>query len=76
MLLSWLMDLSPAELRGSATSVMFAGQSGLAVVMPLLGGAVADRFGLVAVFYLIAGIILLANLLLVAMPPNDGPAAA
>jgi MFS family permease len=74
VLLAWLMDLSPAELRGSATSVMFAGQSALAVVMPLLGGLIADRFGLVHVFYLIAGIILLANLLLLAMPPNDTPA--
>jgi MFS transporter, FSR family, fosmidomycin resistance protein len=76
VLLAWLMDLAPAELRGSATSVMFAGQSALAVVMPLLGGLVADRFGLLYVFYVIAGIILLANGLLFAMPPNDAPAPA
>jgi MFS transporter, FSR family, fosmidomycin resistance protein len=76
VLLAWLMDLAPAELRGSATSVMFAGQSALAVVMPLLGGLVADRFGLLYVFYVIAGIILLANALLFAMPPNDAPAPA
>jgi MFS family permease len=71
VLLAWLMDLAPADLRGSATSVMFAGQSALAVAMPLVGGLVADRYGLTEVFYLIAGIILLANILLMVMPPND-----
>jgi MFS family permease len=76
VLLAWLMDLSPPELRGSATSLMFAAQSALAVAMPLLGGLVADRYGLLHVFYLIAGILLLANALLFLMPPNDAPAAA
>jgi MFS family permease len=76
VLLAWLMDLSPPELRGSATSLMFAAQSALAVAMPLLGGLVADRYGLLHVFYLIAGILLLANALLFLMPPNDAPAGA
>jgi len=74
IMLAWLMDLSPAELRGSSTSVMFAGQSALAVTMPLLGGAVADRYGLLAVFYLITGILLLANVLLLLIPRDDPPA--
>jgi MFS family permease len=71
VMLAWLMNLAPAELRGSATSLMFGAQSALAVLMPLLGGLVADRYSLVEVFYLIAGIMLLANVVLVLLPRDE-----
>lgn len=76
VLLAWLMNLSPPELRGSSTSLMFGAQSALAVAMPLVGGLVADAYSLVQVFYVIAGIMLLANGLLLLLPPDDSPAAA
>jgi MFS family permease len=65
---SWMMDLAPADLRGSATSLLFGTQSALSILIPVLGGAVADHFGLTQVFYLIAGIMLLANMAVVFLP--------
>ena len=59
---SWMLDLTPANLGGSATSLMFGMQSGLAVVMPIIGGVLADQYGLKSVFYFIAGAMLAANL--------------
>lgn len=58
---SWLMDLTPGHLAGTATSLLFGMQSALSVLVPTVGGIVADSWGLSAVFYLLAGIMLLAN---------------
>lgn len=62
---SWMMDLAPQELRGSATSVLFGMQAALSTVVPILGGAVADIWGLTEVFYLIAALMLVANAMVV-----------
>ena len=40
---------------------MFGMQSGLAVAMPIIGGMIADIYGLKAVFYFIAAAMLAAN---------------
>ena len=71
---SWLMDLTPRQLSGSATSLMFGTQAGLSALLPIVGGFVADRYGLAAVFYLLAGTIFVANLLVYALPA-DRPAS-
>lgn len=65
---SWMMDLVPPSFAGSATSLMFGVQAVLGALAPLIGGAIADRYGLLAVFYLLAGIMLLANLLALVVP--------
>jgi MFS family permease len=65
---SWMMDLAPAEIGASATSLLFGTQAALSVLMPLIGGAVADAYGLVEVFYVIAAIMLVANLMVVLLP--------
>ncbi len=65
---SWMMDLAPAEVSASATSLLFGTQAALSVLMPLVGGVVADRYGLVEVFYVIAAIMLVANLTVVLLP--------
>ncbi len=59
---SWMLDLTPERLGGSATSLMFGMQSGLAVAMPIIGGMIADIYGLKAVFYFIAAAMLAANI--------------
>ena len=58
---SWMLDLTPDRLGGSATSLMFGMQSGLAIIMPIIGGIIADAYGLKAVFYFIAAAMLAAN---------------
>lgn len=65
---SWMMDLVPPRFAGSATSLMFGTQAILGALAPILGGLVADRYGLVAVFYCLAGIMLFANVLVVLIP--------
>ena len=65
---SWMMDLTPANLGGSATSLMFGSQAMLATAAPITGGMIADGWGLGAVFYFLAGGLLAANLALVLLP--------
>ncbi len=65
---SWLMDLAPPKLAGSATALMFGSQALLATAAPILGGVIADTWGLAAVFYFLAGGLLAANLALVLLP--------
>lgn len=65
---SWLMDLTPKNLGGSATSLLFATQSALSAIIPLGGGVIADIWGLSIVFYLLAVFIFLATILVVFIP--------
>jgi MFS family permease len=59
---SWMLDLTPERLGGSATSLMFGMQSGLSIIMPVIGGVIADAYGLKMVFYFIAAAMLAANI--------------
>lgn len=70
---SWLMDITPANLSGSATSLLFGTQSLLSAAVPPLGGVLADAYGLASVFYLLAGTMLVANFL-VYLLPHETPA--
>ena len=63
-----MMDLTPANLGGSATSLMFGSQAMLATAAPIIGGMIADGWGLGAVFYFLAGGLLAANLALILLP--------
>ncbi|MBT3307813.1 MAG: MFS transporter, partial [Alphaproteobacteria bacterium] len=60
---SWMMDLTPPDMAGSATSVLFGAQSLLSGAAPLIGGLIADTWGLGAVFYALAGTMLVANVM-------------
>jgi MFS family permease len=68
---SWMMDLVPPSFAGSATSMMFGVQSILGALAPLIGGVIADRYGLLAVFYMLAAIMLLANVLALLVPKRE-----
>ena len=65
---SWMMDLTPPGMNGSATSLMFGTQGGFKMGLPVLGGFIADTWGLPAVFYLLAATMLAANVAAVALP--------
>lgn len=77
VLQSWAMDLSPPELHGSVTSLMFGAQSGFSAAIPLIGGLIADAFGLAAVFYVLAAGVVGANFLMLLVPRAErlSPAA-
>ena len=59
--------------------MLFGAQSLGAAITPLLGGLIADRWGLSATFYFLAGTTVCANLFVLLMPhetPPDRPATA
>jgi MFS family permease len=68
---SWMMDLVPTKLSGSATSLLFGTQSLLSAAVPPIGGLIADAYGLPAVFYFLAGTMLVANFLVYLLPHQD-----
>ncbi|MBE0616012.1 MAG: MFS transporter [Burkholderiales bacterium] len=68
---SWMMDLTPPDMAGSATSVLFGAQSLLSGAAPLAGGMIADTWGLAAVFYALAGTMLVANVMVYLLPRHD-----
>ena len=65
---SWMMDIVPRDFAGSATSLMFGVQSMLGALAPIVGGLIADSYGLLAVFYMLAGVMLFANVLVFFIP--------
>ena len=70
VMMSWMMDVMPPQFRGSGTNLMFTVQSGFSAVTPLAAGIIADAYGLAAVFYLIAGVFLIANCLVYLLPDD------
>ena len=73
VLLGWMMDITPPQMGASATGMVFGIQSIFATFAPLIGGAIADTYGLIYVFYFAAGAILISNLI-AALLPKDTPA--
>jgi FSR family fosmidomycin resistance protein-like MFS transporter len=68
---SWQMDRSPPELLASMTGAMFMVQAMMSAAAPLIGGMLADRYGLIAVFYFLAASVLMANLLCLTIPKTE-----
>ena len=73
---SWMMDLTPDHLGGSATSLMFGTQSGFSIIMPIIGGMMADQYGLASVFIMLAGTILITNILTLRLPKERSGTSA
>lgn len=71
VLQSWLLDLTPPALGGSATSLMFGCQGLLSIFTPLISGAIADVWGLTPVFYFLAAAMLIACLLVLVCLRED-----
>jgi MFS family permease len=61
---------------GTSIGILFGAQSLGASVAPLLGGVIADRYGLLATFWFLAGTIVVANLFIFAMPRDQAPIPA
>ncbi len=65
---SWALDLAPEHMSGSVVSLLFGSQSALSAMVPLVGGLIADQWGLAAVFYVLAGTLLVANVIVYFLP--------
>jgi sugar phosphate permease len=75
VLQAWALEVTPKNLAGAAVGVQFGVTSLGAAISPLLFGIVADAFSLYAGFYVLAAIIICANLLVFFMP-DDSPQRA
>lgn len=71
---AWLLDATPKNLGGSSIGLLFGAQAVGAAIGPLLAGVVADRYGLLATFYFLAGTIVVANLIVFWIPKEHAAA--
>jgi len=62
---AWMLEATPKNMGGSGIGVLFGAQAVGGALGPLLGGIVADRFGLLATFYFLAVTIVIANLFII-----------
>ena len=72
---AWLLETTPKNMGGTSIGILFGAQSLGASIAPLIGGIIADRFGLLATFWFLAGTIVVANMFIFAMPREAQPAA-
>ena len=75
VLQAWLIETTPRNMGGTSIGVLFGAQALGSSIGPLLGGLVADGFGLTATFHFLAGTIVLANLFILFMPRTEAATA-
>jgi MFS family permease len=68
VLQAWLLESTPRNMGGTSIGILFGAQSLGASVAPLIGGMIADRYGLIMTFWFLAFTIVVANLFIFAMP--------
>jgi MFS family permease len=76
VLQAWLLETTPKNMGGTSIGILFGAQSLGASVAPLIAGIIADRHGLLATFWFLAGTIVVANLFIFAMPGGQTPPSA
>jgi MFS family permease len=72
---AWLLETTPKNMGGTSIGILFGAQALGSSVAPLLGGMIADRYGLTATFWFLAFTIVVANLFIVAMPMGEAKKA-
>jgi MFS family permease len=73
---AWLLETTPKNMGGTSIGILFGAQALGSSVAPLIAGLIADRFGLLAVFWFLAGTIIFANLFIFWMPKTEATKAA
>jgi MFS family permease len=72
---AWILETTPRNMGGTSIGVLFGAQALGSSVGPLLGGVVADSYGLTATFHFLAATIVLANLFIFFMPKTEAARA-
>jgi FSR family fosmidomycin resistance protein-like MFS transporter len=70
VLQAWLLDATPAHLGGTSIGILFGAQAAGAAIGPLIGGVLADHYGIIATFYFLAATIVVANMFIFFTPPS------
>jgi MFS family permease len=68
---AWLLETTPRNMGGTSIGILFGAQAAGSSIAPLLGGMIADRWGLLATFWFLAATIVIANLFIVVMPKDE-----
>ena len=68
VLQAWLLESTPKNMGGTSIGILFAVQAAGSAISPLIGGYLADKYGLMSTFYFLAGTIVIANLFIFLMP--------
>ncbi len=68
VLQAWLLESTPKNMGGTSIGILFAVQAAGSAVSPLIGGYLADKYGLMATFYFLAVTIVIANMFIFLMP--------
>jgi MFS family permease len=76
VLQAWLLETTPKNMGGTSIGIMFGTQAIGAAIAPAIGGAIADRYGLMAMFYFVTATIIVANLFIFWMPEQAKANAA
>jgi len=65
---SWALDIASEKTSGSVISLLFMAQVGFAAVFSLIGGIVADIYGLKIIFYILSAICMTATIIVFFIP--------
>jgi MFS family permease len=71
VLQAWLLDATPPNMGGSSIGMLFAIQAIGSATGPFISGLLADRYGLMAVFYFLAVTIVVANMFIFFTPTGE-----
>jgi predicted MFS family arabinose efflux permease len=74
VLQAWLLDATPKNMGGTSIGALFGMQAVGSSIGPILGGVIADQYGLMSTFYFLAGTIVVANLFVFMLPKGEGSA--
>jgi MFS family permease len=71
VLQAWVLESAPEKMGGTSIGLLFGAQALGAAIAPLVGGVIADRNGLLTVFFFLAATIVIANLFIFFIPARD-----
>ncbi len=73
---AWLLDSTPKNMGGTSIGLLFGVQAVGSSIGPIVGGSIADHYGLMSTFYFLAGTIVIANLFIFFVPAQNEEVAA
>ena len=68
VLQAWLLEATPRHMGGTSIGILFGAQAVGAAIGPLIGGLIADHYGIIATFYYLAATIVVANMFIFFTP--------
>jgi MFS family permease len=68
VLQAWMLEATPKNMGGTSIGLLFGLQAVGSSIGPVVGGSLADHFGLMSTFTFLAGTIVFANLFIFFVP--------